>query len=121
MSNGKTKSVIHNDGKNNFHCMFAGQKHWIMWRPDTKPSIRSPKMGWINGEEEAKKNPDKFKDAYGSYVGHIDPDDVDLKGFPGWDKIEWWNMTMGRGDCAYIPPAWYHFVEAPAQRAISVH
>merc|ERR1719330_89635 len=33
MSNGSTKSVIHNDGNQNFHCMFAGRKEWILWHP----------------------------------------------------------------------------------------
>merc|ERR1711920_734438 len=99
--------------------MFSGKKHWKMWRPD-KGNIRTRKMGWVNGEEEAKKNPN-FKDAYGSYVGLIDVDNVDLEKFPGWGKLQWWNMTLEAGDCAFIPSAWYHYVEAPPQRSISVH
>lgn len=117
-SSGGTKSVVHNDAQQNFHCMFAGQKDWILWRPDARIARR--KMGWINAEEEAKFDP-SFKDAYGTYAGLLDVDDMDLGRFPGWGDLEWWNMTLRAGDCAYIPQRWYHYVESLPQRSISVH
>ncbi|CAK0816134.1 unnamed protein product [Prorocentrum cordatum] len=117
-SSGSTRSVIHSDAQQNLHCMFDGRKDWILWSPTSK--INSPRMGWVHAEEESKTNP-AFKDAYGQYVGHIDVDDVDLKKYPGWGKLSWWNLTLQKGDCAYIPPRWFHFVEAPAQRSLSVH
>lgn len=120
MSSGDTKSVIHNDGQQNIHCMIAGEKKWIMWRPDND-HIRTRKMGWISGEEEAKRDPNNFKDAYGAYVGLLNVKDVDLKRFPGWGKLRWWSMDLRAGDCAFIPSKWYHFVEAPPQRSISSH
>eukprot|EP00746_Dinoflagellata_sp_MGD_P086556 gnl/MRDRNA2_/MRDRNA2_34269_c0_seq1.p1 gnl/MRDRNA2_/MRDRNA2_34269_c0~~gnl/MRDRNA2_/MRDRNA2_34269_c0_seq1.p1 ORF type:complete len:363 (+),score=51.79 gnl/MRDRNA2_/MRDRNA2_34269_c0_seq1:59-1147(+) len=120
-SSGSTESVIHNDGQNNQHCMISGSKNWILWHP--KAGISSPKMGWVHAEEEAAKGHKEFKDAYGAYVGRVDVHDMDktLTKFPGWDKLQWWNMTISAGDCAYIPPKWFHFVESPAQRSISVH
>lgn len=117
-SSGSTKSVIHSDGQQNFHCMFSGRKDWILWHPKTR--INSPDFGWVNAEEEAEHDP-SFKDAYGSYVGRVDVDDVDLVRYPGWSKEKWWNMTLREGDCAFIPARWYHYVEAPPQRSISVH
>lgn len=117
-SSGGTKSVIHHDGQQNIHCMIAGEKNWIMWRPDS--NIKTRKMGWINGEEESRQDP-KFKDAYGTYVGLVDVKEVDLKRFPGWGKLRWWNMTLRAGDCAFVPSKWFHFVEAPPQRSISCH
>lgn len=117
-SSGSTKSVIHNDANHNIHCAFAGTKDWILWR--SSEPIAEKYMGWINGEEEAKKNP-QFKDAYGTYAGKIDPDNVDLKNFPKWDQLEWWSMKLEAGDCAFIPPRWFHFVQAEPQRSISCH
>jgi len=116
MSSGGTKSVIHKDGQENIHCMIAGKKDWIMWHPNSP--IDHSKMGWINAEQLKEED---FKDAYGSYVGRIDVDNVDLKKFPGWNKLKWWNMTLEAGDCAFIPGGWYHYVEAPPQRSVSVH
>mmetsp|Transcript_57287 Transcript_57287/g.177546 ORF Transcript_57287/g.177546 Transcript_57287/m.177546 type:complete len:272 (+) Transcript_57287:1-816(+) len=117
-SSGGTKSVIHFDAQQNIHCMLAGEKKWILWHP--KSRISTAAMGWVNAAEEAEKDP-SFKDAYGSYVGRIDVDDVDLERFPGWGKLKWWSMTLREGDCAFIPAKWFHYVEAPQQRSISVH
>ncbi|CAE8584532.1 unnamed protein product, partial [Polarella glacialis] len=117
-SSGSTRSVIHKDAQDNIHCMIAGRKEWIFWRSDS--GIDTPAMGWVSAEREAEKDP-AFKDAYGTYVGRLDVDNVDLQKFPRWDQLQWWNMTLNAGDCAYIPRAWYHFVESPPQRSISVH
>mmetsp|Transcript_30748 Transcript_30748/g.60440 ORF Transcript_30748/g.60440 Transcript_30748/m.60440 type:complete len:377 (-) Transcript_30748:128-1258(-) len=117
-SSGDTKSVIHNDGQQNFHCMFAGTKQWILWDP--RSNIATKQMGWVNAEEEAKHDP-SLKDAYGTYAARIDVDNVDVNRFPGWSKLKWWNMTLQAGDCAFIPSGWFHYVEAPRQRSISVH
>mmetsp|Transcript_4062 Transcript_4062/g.13665 ORF Transcript_4062/g.13665 Transcript_4062/m.13665 type:complete len:249 (-) Transcript_4062:94-840(-) len=117
-SSGDTKSVIHNDGQHNFHCIFSGRKDWILWQPSETINTRA--FGWIRGEEEAKTNP-KFKDTYGTYVGLIDTEDVDTNEFPGWDTLKWWKLNMEAGDCAYIPARWFHFVEAPRGRSLTVH
>jgi len=117
-SSGGTKSVIHSDAQQNLHCMFAGQKDWIFWHPSS--GVNTPEMGWIHAEKEAKTDP-AFKDAYGTYVGKIDVDNVDLDKFPGWDQMTWWNMTLNAGDCAFVPSKWFHYVEAPPGRSISVH
>lgn len=118
MSSGGTKSVIHQDPQENLHCIFAGEKRWIFWNKSNK--IDRKNMGWVNAEEEAERN-EEFKEAYGSYVGKIDVDDVDLEKYPGWGKLDWLNLTLRAGDCVYVPGDWYHYVEAPKQRSISVH
>lgn len=120
-SSGSTESVVHNDGQNNQHCMFAGSKHWILWHP--RSGIDKSNMGWVHAEQEYDKGNKEFKDAYGTYVGKINIHDMDetLKKYPKWDEVKWWNMTLEPGDCAYIPPKWFHFVESPAQRSMSVH
>jgi len=118
ISSGSTKSVIHQDGQDNIHCMFAGQKDWILW--ESSVPIRKRKMGWVHAEDEAKKDP-AFEDAYGQFAGRIDVDNVDLEKYPGWDQLRWWNMTLKAGDCAFVPRQWFHFVESPAIRSISIH
>mmetsp|Transcript_35179 Transcript_35179/g.74867 ORF Transcript_35179/g.74867 Transcript_35179/m.74867 type:complete len:383 (+) Transcript_35179:89-1237(+) len=117
-SSGGTKSVIHNDGQQNFHCIFDGGKDWVLWEP-TAP-IGTRELGWINGEEEAKRDP-KFKDTYGTFAGLVDPDNMDTEKFPGWEELRWWRLHMEAGDCAYLPPKWYHFVESPPHRSVTVH
>lgn len=118
MSSGSTKSVIHQDGQDNIHCQFAGQKDWILW--ESSAPLKKRSMGWVLAEEEAKKDP-AFQDAYGQYAGKVDVDNVDLDSFPGWDSLRWWNMTMRAGDCAFIPRQWFHFVQSPPVRSISIH
>merc|ERR1712070_653286 len=100
-----------NDGQQNVHCMIAGEKRWKFWRPDS--NIDSEEGGWIRGEEMSEKDPKKFKDAYGTYAGMIDVDDVDVKKYPLYEKMHWWDMTLRAGDCAFIPSRWFHFVESP--------
>lgn len=117
MSSGETRSVIHQDQEQNVHCIFAGQKDWILWHPQEK--IRDAKLGWIT--EETVEGEKGFENVYGQFVGKLDPGNVDLAAFPGWDTLRWWSMTMKAGDCAFVPSAWFHIVEAPAQRSISTH
>lgn len=119
-SSGNTSSVVHKDGQNNQHCMFAGRKEWILWHP--KDPIDKDTLGWTNAEVERHKDP-AFKDTYGTFAGRINVKDMDqtVRDYPDWDKLRWWKMTLEAGDCAYIPPSWYHFVESPAVRTISVH
>merc|ERR1712216_731243 len=81
-------------------------------------------MGWVNAEEEYKVyGNEQFKDAYGSFAGKIKIRDMEmtLKHYPKWNYLHWWNMTLEAGDCAYVPIHWFHFVESPAQRSISVN
>lgn len=118
MSSGSTKSVIHQDGQDNIHCQFAGQKDWIFW--ESSAQIKKRNMGWVFAEEEAKKDP-AFQDAYGQYAGKVDVDNVDVDSYPGWDSLRWWNMTMKAGDCAFVPRSWFHFVQSPPMRSISIH
>eukprot|EP00931_Biecheleriopsis_adriatica_P027942 TRINITY_DN16716_c0_g1_i2.p2 TRINITY_DN16716_c0_g1~~TRINITY_DN16716_c0_g1_i2.p2 ORF type:complete len:139 (-),score=24.25 TRINITY_DN16716_c0_g1_i2:26-442(-) len=79
-------------------------------------------MGWINGEEEQKIDP-AFKDTYGTFAGRVNVKDMDetIKRYPRWEKIKFWRMTLKAGDCAYIPPGWYHYVEGAPQRSLTVH
>lgn len=118
MSSGGTKSVIHQDGQDNIHCQFDGQKDWILW--ESSAPIRKTEMGWVWAENEAEQDP-SFKDAYGQYAGRLDVDNVDVEAYPGWEKLRWWNMTMKAGDCAFIPRHWFHFVQSPPMRSISIH
>lgn len=115
ISSGSTQSVIHSDSNQNVHCMFAGKKRWALWSPRTP--LDEKEHGWVQAEEEAAA----FQNAYGAFAGRIDVDAVDLDRFPGWTTFKWWNMTLDAGDCAFIPQAWFHYVEAPPLRSISVH
>eukprot|EP00746_Dinoflagellata_sp_MGD_P146775 gnl/MRDRNA2_/MRDRNA2_79209_c0_seq4.p1 gnl/MRDRNA2_/MRDRNA2_79209_c0~~gnl/MRDRNA2_/MRDRNA2_79209_c0_seq4.p1 ORF type:complete len:465 (+),score=97.45 gnl/MRDRNA2_/MRDRNA2_79209_c0_seq4:21-1415(+) len=121
-SNGGTECLVHYDGWHNQHCSFAGSKNWILWHPSSGIDRRD--MGWVNAEEEYLDHGNQdFKNAYGCYVGKIKSHDMDttLQTYPEWDELQWWNMTLEAGDCAYIPPKWFHFVQSPPQRSIGVN
>eukprot|EP00812_Abedinium_dasypus_P005893 NODE_1741_length_1071_cov_291.266732.p1 GENE.NODE_1741_length_1071_cov_291.266732~~NODE_1741_length_1071_cov_291.266732.p1 ORF type:complete len:319 (+),score=68.93 NODE_1741_length_1071_cov_291.266732:3-959(+) len=123
-SSGGTKSVIHSDGQHNIHCAFAGEKSFMLWHP--KAGIDTTKFGWMtfgDGGDEGKEKlqEERFRNAYGSFAARVNVEDVDLDLFPGYDTLPWWNVTLRAGDCAYIPPKWFHHVESAPQRTISVH
>eukprot|EP00057_Strongylocentrotus_purpuratus_P002050 XP_003723742.1 PREDICTED: uncharacterized protein LOC100892633 [Strongylocentrotus purpuratus] len=42
----------------------------------------------------------------------VDVDKVDLTKYPGLGQVPWYNVTMERGDCLFIPYRWFHAVRS---------
>merc|ERR1712232_1302822 len=71
---------------------------------------------------EQQKGNKAFKDAYGSWYGHMNYDAMDIEKYPGWKDMEYYTVDMEAGDCLLMPHHWMHHVEAPANmRSLSVH
>ena len=109
-SSGDTHSVIHNDDQDNVNCVFTGTKRMIFFSPTNKTSIESPGLGWVIADEEREKDPEF--EGYGAFNGKMDVEHFDIKTYPGWTKLPWWDAKLEPGDCVFIPTSWYHHVQS---------
>jgi hypothetical protein len=120
-SNGGTKSVIHSDSQDGLNCQLDGTKRWILWHPRYKNDIQSDVYGWVSADDQPSflppwTNNTKPNPIYGAFAGQIDVDNVDIKRFPGWAKLEHHIVDMHPGDCLFIPRGWFHHVASPPNR-----
>ena len=80
-SSGETKSVFHNDDQDNINCLFSGSKRMFFAHPKFARAIEHKKMGWVDTARDPNAK------GYGAFSGNIDPDNMDLKTYPGWKKV----------------------------------
>ncbi|XP_065829101.1 tRNA wybutosine-synthesizing protein 5-like [Oscarella lobularis] len=93
-SSGGTSSVLHVDQYENLHCVVFGSKKLIL--------MDSQYIHVIENYNYKK----------GYY--EMDVDKVDLDEFPSLRKIPWFEATVEKGDCIYIPYLWLHQVRSYA-------
>jgi lysine-specific demethylase 8 len=91
-SSGGTKSVLHSDSMENFHCVVSGRKEFIMFEPRYSQDI---------GPEHEQ---------LGYY--HIDVDSVDMLKYTNLSSIPWYKAVIDSGDCLYLPYHWLHQVNS---------
>jgi len=91
-----TLSTIHADPYDNVNCFIAGSKRIALWK-DTDFS-RLEKSARI-----------------------ISVAKVDLKQYPEWDKVEWFDVGANAGDCIFIPVGWHHHFQGTPQMGINVN
>ena len=89
-SSGGTKSVLHSDTFENFHCVISGTKVFVM--------IEAKYSRDIGPEHEST----------GYYM--LDVDAVDMAKYGGLSKVPWYNVSVEAGDCLYLPYKWLHQV-----------
>lgn len=89
-SSGGTKSVLHSDSFENFHCVISGTKVFVL--------IEAKYSKDIGPEHEST----------GFYM--IDVDAVDMTKYSGLSKVPWYNVSVEAGDCLYLPYQWLHQV-----------
>ena len=106
-SSGNSDSVIHNDDQDNVNCVLSGTKRFFMVDPRQKNYVESEACGWTVASETGK--------GYGAYGGPpvIDSTNLDLKKFPRWKEVPWYDATVEAGDCLFIPTSWYHQARPP--------
>merc|ERR1712232_963178 len=75
--------------------------------------IQSKAMGWVSAQRDKD-----FEKAYGEFAGRVGVDDVDLKKYPGWDKLRRHEFELHPGDCLFFPRGWYHTVWAPPETRV---
>lgn len=102
-SSGGTKSVLHNDGLDNFNCLLDGRKDLVMFHKKYKKEIEA----------------DHFikRGAYSM----VDVEAVDMEKFPKLADLPWYMVNMTKGDCLYIPFQWYHHVYSHPGRNLAVN
>lgn len=93
-SSGGTKSVLHNDAIDNINCLFSGTKSLYMVDKDYFD------LTHFDVPEASHSN--------------VNVDAVDLKKYPNFSKVPWWEAKMEAGDCLFIPYKWIHQVRSSA-------
>jgi len=83
--------------------------------------IETAEFGWIDTTDTSAESSGKYSKAYGEYFGEIDTDNVDLDRFPKWTSVPWFHAELNAGDCIYMPPGWYHYVESDPAVTVSWH
>jgi len=96
MSNGGTRSVIHYDADENFHCVISGRKDFLL----------------VDNKYEHLLYMDEKDEVSGSNFSPIDPDKIDVKNYPLFAQVPYTYGTLHAGDCVYIPARHIHQVRS---------
>ena len=103
MSSGNTRSDVHIDQSENWNCLLAGDKRFVL-------------MEWESRHEMmAGGEPDLLKRGYSL----LDVDDVDTIAFPWTARVKHISCHVQAGDCIYIPALYFHQVRSPAGRNLA--
>ncbi|KAK7473978.1 hypothetical protein BaRGS_00034807 [Batillaria attramentaria] len=91
-SSGGTRSGVHTDTFDNIHCLFRGQKTFVL----VDPALHREKVD-LNHK---------------GYYSDMDVDSVDLTLYRKLAQVEFYHINMTAGDCLYIPYRWIHQVRS---------
>lgn len=86
----------HYDGYHNFYAQLYGHKRFKLYHPSNWPGLY-PYPFLHPSHAQAQVNL--------SHAGS-------RRKFPAVEKVEWFEAELGPGDLLYIPPLWFHEVEA---------
>lgn len=89
-----TISPMHIDEKHNLLCQVFGSKRIILAAPKDSTNLY-PFVG------------DMLKN-----TSQIDAENVDYERFPLSRNVEFFTITLHKGEMLYIPPKWWHFVRS---------
>ncbi|XP_075163455.1 jumonji domain containing 5 [Haematobia irritans] len=89
-----TISPMHYDPKHNLLCQVFGSKRIILASP--------------NDSEYLYPHTGEFL----SNTSQIDAASLDFDKFPLLTNVKFYKLTLQPGDCLYMPPKWWHFVES---------
>lgn len=87
-----TISQMHYDPKHNLLCQVFGSKMIILASPEDTDNL------YIN---ECLKN-----------TSQINANCLDIDKFPLAANVKFLHLTLQPGDCLYLPPKWWHYVES---------
>lgn len=89
-----TISPLHYDPKHNLLCQVFGTKSIILASPQDTENL-------YPHESEFLQN-----------TSQIDAKNLDVEKFPLVEKVKFYNLTLQPGDCLYMPPKWWHYVQS---------
>ncbi|XP_037080541.1 bifunctional peptidase and arginyl-hydroxylase JMJD5-like [Pollicipes pollicipes] len=101
-SSGGTRSVLHYDELDNINCVLDGSKQFFL----------------VDAEHEAKH---EYIDHMEGRYSSVDVQHVDMYKFPGLRDVPWYNVTLEKGDCFYLPYKWPHHVRSSNTRNMAVN
>jgi hypothetical protein len=107
---GRTRSQLHYDKENIMLCTVRGAKKFVLI--DTRKFYH--KIPWVRGGRY--KGEDDLLNAGTDWVS-IDPDAVDLRVFSMFRDVEYMNVTLGPGDCIFMPYSTLHYVNTHEEEA----
>ncbi|CAF1198630.1 unnamed protein product [Rotaria sordida] len=96
-SSGNTSSVAHTDDYDNINCVLQGDKQFVLLDPHAHKEVAS-----------------EIIDNYSGSYSSIDVDSVDYNKYPSLDNnnIHYYQVTLSKGDCLFIPSLWIHQVRS---------
>ncbi|XP_052793060.1 uncharacterized protein LOC128226968 [Mya arenaria] len=103
MSSGDTDSVLHYDDLHNILCLIDGQKDVVLYDQAYKSMVEA--VGWVDE---------------GAY-SELDPTAADPAQYSALYRAPWYQLNMRKGDCAFIPKRWYHYIHSPKGRNLAVN
>lgn len=89
-----TISPLHYDPKHNLLCQVFGTKSIKLASPMDTNNL-------YPHESEFLQN-----------TSQVDAANLDLEKFPLVEKVKFYQVTLQPGDCLYMPPKWWHFVQS---------
>ncbi|XP_065361023.1 bifunctional peptidase and arginyl-hydroxylase JMJD5 [Calliphora vicina] len=89
-----TISPLHYDPKHNLLCQVFGSKSIILASPEDTHYL-------YPHESEFLQN-----------TSQIDANNLDVEKFPLVEKVKFYSLTLQPGDCLYMPPKWWHYVQS---------
>ncbi|XP_037080386.1 uncharacterized protein LOC119101199 [Pollicipes pollicipes] len=101
-SSGGTRSVLHYDELDNINCVLDGSKQFFL----------------VDAERGSSHI--EFDHMEGRYSS-VDVQHVDMYKFPGLRDVPWYNVTLEKGDCFYLPYKWPHHVRSSNTRNMAVN
>ena len=90
-----TLSPLHYDRYHNLLCQVVGSKYIRLYAPDQSDSLYPHTSG-----------PHKVSSQI------VEVDDADHEKYPKFGSAPYCDLVLNAGECLYIPPLWWHFVES---------
>ena len=124
LSAGGTTSNLHYDPSENWHCVLSGTKHVTLYPPSDAarlyPVVFNKEGHDVDYQYFVRPNgslsewllPPQYRDR--KVYAAVSEEAPDLARFPRFGDATRTDVTLGAGDCLWIPQLWWHNIRSPA-------